>query len=237
MRIEPLGAADVAVAFLSDGCDEVDVALWANAAFGKAADGLKQCADAGAVVADAGSVIDVAFLRHFDGRAFRKHGVHVGAHGDHGTVFGALQKADAVADFVKMHVFKAVLFHQGGNVLATDLFLEGRSGNFADRDLFLHGIRLLVKAELEALLDFRHVLKCQDGVHDVFIQLGNIGHDESAPTNYSRMRDRTKEEVRPRAITGSVRRTTSKGDRSARPDTAMVTPEIGDMERAMPDAS
>lgn len=51
------------------------------------------------------------------------------------------------------------------------------------------------------------------------------------------MREEAKAVIRASAITGTVRRTTSKGERSARPDTAIVTPEIGDMERAMPEAS
>ena len=43
--------------------------------------------------------------------------------------------------------------------------------------------------------------------------------------------------IRPPAITGIVRRTSSKGETSAIPETAITTPAIGDIERAMPLAS
>ena len=48
------------------------------------------------------------------------------------------------------------------------------------------------------------------------------------------MSDETNATIKATNITGIVRRTTSKGDTSANPATAIVTPAIGDIERAIP---
>ena len=172
-----LGAADVAVALLTHGADEPDVAFGLNARLLEGADRLKKAAQAAAVVGDAGRPVAVAFAADLDRRSFGEHRVHVRADGEHRTVAPAGTAADHVADLVNVHVLEAERLHAAHDLGGADLFMKSRRRNLAELALHDHrGLGAIVE-ELHRLLDARLFKERPDGLEVLGKKRRQFGHD------------------------------------------------------------
>ena len=114
-----------------------------NVVFVQAADNLQHGGQAGSVIGDAGSAVDVAVSVNFAVSTGREHGVDVSADDECGTVAGAFSAADNIADGVLFDIGQTVLFEHTEENLGSFFFMEGRSRSFGQNDLVGNALFLL----------------------------------------------------------------------------------------------
>ena len=149
---EGLGAADVAVAFFADRADEENVAGRFDLGGFEHAQNLEHGAQTRGVVADARTVVEIAFGADRHVGFHREDRVGVGGDRDDRTRAAAGTAADDVARRIDHNVRQAVFTEKTCDFFGAAGFFKGRGRDLGDRDLFGKRARRLFLRDGKRLL-------------------------------------------------------------------------------------